>query len=206
MLKKVFLTIFVCAPASIVLLSCGSSEQAARYRKNQEALQAYEKQQAEEDRANGVNRGVASREDREKQRQRDLDADKTIADLRAASPTDRDALNPIIAKLESYRACKAVPDLMHLLKDSPDDYVAGLSAQAIAMCYDRNTYETIIDQFLRRTPTAVMIDAIGKINTTDPRVVERIKKLCVEPNEDSSIPMFALRIKHQMEGALNRPI
>jgi len=162
--------------ALFVLLSLLSSNQAGRERQKQAAIETFDKKQVEDARA--MEGGVASKEDRGKQIQQDLDADKEIANL--GSP-DREVVNHAIVMIEYYRACKAIPDLMHLLKESPDDYIAGLAAQAIATCYQRATFDTIIEEFLRRDATPVMLDAVGKINTTDPRVIEKLKKLIDEP-------------------------
>jgi hypothetical protein len=201
MLKKDVLAVLLCALASLGTSSCAGSEQVARERQKQAAIEAFDKKQAEDARA--IEGGVATKEDREKRIQRDLDADKEIANLR--SP-DRDVVNHAIMMGEYYRACKGVPDLMHLLKESPDDYIAGLSAQAIAVCNERTTFDAIIDEFLRRKTTPVMVDAIGKINTTDPRVIEKIKKLIAEPNEDEDVPVFARRVKTQIEMSLNKSL
>jgi len=201
MSKKAVLTILLSALASLGAFSCGSSEQVARERQKQAAIEAFDKKQAEDARA--MEGGVATKEDREKQIQRDSDAYREIANLH--SP-DRDVVNHAIMMVEYYRACNAVPDLMHLLKESPDDYIAGLSAQAIAVCNDRTTFDAIIDEFLRREATPVMLDAIGKINTTDPRVIEKIKTLIAEPNKDEDVPVFARRVKAQMEQSLNKSL
>jgi hypothetical protein len=172
-----------------------------REREKHAAIQEIDRKNAEEAPAEAA--GVASAEDRAKQAQRDLDADKAIANL---GSSDKDVLNEAIQKIQFYRACKAVPELMDLLKESPDDYIAGISAQTIAVCYERSTFDTIVDQFLRRNATPSMIDAIGKIDTSDQRVIEKIQKLAAEPNQDDDVPVVALRVKKQLEQALNRPL
>jgi hypothetical protein len=201
MLKKALLTILLCALALVVLLSRSSSNQAERERKKQAAIEELDRKNAEE--APAMARRVATDADRAKQAERDLDADKAIANL---GSSDRDVLNEAIQKIQYYRACKAVPQLMHLLEESPDDYIAGISAQTIAVCYQRSTFETIIDEFLRRNATPSMIDAIGKINTTDQRVIEKVKKLIAKPNQDEYVLRSALRLKSQLEISLNKPI
>lgn len=195
MLKKAFLTIAMSALVLVVLFSRASSNQAERERKKQAAIQELDRKNAEDPQ---LNRGVATDEDRAKQAQRDLDADNAIANLRSS---DRDVLNEAIQKIQYYRACKAIPDLMRLLKESPDDYIAGISAQTIAVCNDRSTFDTIVDQFLRRNVTASMIDAIGEIDIYDQRdrVIEKLEKLSTEPNEDEDVPRFARRVKEQIE-------
>jgi hypothetical protein len=198
MLRKALLAILILA--SVVLVSCTNSEQVARERKKQAVLQELDRKNAEEA-ATVV--GVASKEDRAKQMQRDLDAENAIANL--GSP-DREVLNEAIQKIQYYRACQAVPQLMDLLKASPDDYIAGISAQTIAVCHQRSTFDTIVDQFLRRNDTPSMIDAIGKIDSSDPRVIKKIKKLIAEPNQDEYVPVTALRVKQQLEMALHRPL
>jgi hypothetical protein len=47
---------------------------------------------------------------------------------------------------------------MDLLKASQDDYIAGISAQTIAVSHQRSTFDTIVDQFLRCNDTPSMID------------------------------------------------
>jgi hypothetical protein len=76
-----------------------------------------------------------------------------------------------------YRAGKAVPELMHLLKESPDDYIAGISAQTIAVCGDRSTFDTIVDQFLRRKAEPSMIFAVEETGTSDERLFQKRDKL-----------------------------
>jgi hypothetical protein len=199
MLRKACLTILILALASVVLVSCTNSEQVERERKKQAVLQELDRENA----GAAATVGVASKEDRAKQVQRDLDAENAIANLRSA---DREVLNAAIQKIQYYRACQAVPQLMDLLKASPDDYIAGISAQTIAVCHQRSTFDTIVDQFLRRNDTPSMIDAIGKIDSSEPRVIKKIKKLIAEPNQDEYVPVAALRVKQQLEMALNRPL
>jgi limonene-1,2-epoxide hydrolase len=201
MLKKVLLTVVLCFAALFIFLSVISSNQARRDRKRQAALEEFERKQAEE--ALTMNRGVATPEDRAKQAQRDEDAEKAIADL---SSSDHDVLNEAIQKIQGYRACKAVPELQRLLKQSSDDYIAGISAQTIAVCNERPMFDTIVDEFLRRDATLPMIDAVGKIATSDPRVIEKLNKLITEPNKDEYVPVFARRAKGQLELAQNKPL
>ena len=145
--------------------------------------------------------GVASAADRAKQAQRDLDTDQAIANLRSS---DREVLNEAIQKIQSRRACKAVPDLMDILKESSDDYIAGISAQTIAVCKDPSTYDAIVDQFLRRSATPSMIYAIGDIDTSDQRVPEKLDQLISEPNQDEDVPRFARFVKDKFHLAPNK--
>jgi hypothetical protein len=194
-LKTALMTIVGCVVALFLLLSLISSNQAGRERGKQEAIRELDRKNTEEARAEEA--GVASKEDRAKQVERDLDADKAIANL---GSSDREVLNEAIQKIESYRACKAVPELRRLLKESPDDYIAGMSAQTIAMCGDRSAYDIIVDQFLRRKAEPSMIFAVGGTGTSDERVFQKLDKLISEPNPDyEEVPRLAQRMKEQLE-------
>jgi hypothetical protein len=135
---------------------------------------------------------------REKQRQRQLDDEKEFANLH--SP-DRDVLNHAIQVMGIDRVCKAIPDLMVIMKENSEDYMAGISAQAISECHQRSTYAAIVDEFLRRKATGSMIYAIGNIDIYDKRdqVLEKLGKVSTEPNEDEEVPRWAARIKQQIE-------
>ena len=135
------------------------------------------------------------------QAQRDLEVNEDIANLRSL---DREVVNQAIQRIQYYRSCKAVPDLVDLLKESPDDYIAGVSAQTIAVCKDRSTYDTIVDQFLRRNATPAMIYAVGEIDTSDERVPEKLDRLISEPNQDAYVPKIARRVKNQFQLAQNK--
>jgi hypothetical protein len=194
-LKTALMTIVGCVVALFVVLSIISSNQAGQERRKQEAIRELDRKNAEE--APAQQAGVASSADRAKQAERDLDADKAIANLSSA---DRDVLNGAIQKIQYYRACKAVPELMHLLKESPDDYIAGISAQTIAVCGDRSTFDTIVDQFLRRKAEPSMIYAVEKTGTSDERVFQKLDRLVSEPNpEYEEVPQVARRVKEKLE-------
>jgi len=194
-LKTALMTIVGCVVGLFVVLSIISSNQAGRERRKQEAIRELDRKNAEE--APALQAGVPSSADRAKQVERDLDADKAIANL---SSSDRDVLNEAIQKIQYYRACKAVPELMHLLRESPDDYIAGISAQTIAVCGDRSAFDTIVDQFLRRKAEPAMIYAVEKTGTSDERVFQKLDKLVSEPNpEYEEVPQVARRAKEQLE-------
>jgi hypothetical protein len=194
-LKTALLTIIGSVVALFVTLSIISSNQAGRERRKQDAIQEFDRKNAEE--APALEVGVASIADRAKQAQRDLDADKAIANLRSS---ERDVLNEAIQKIQYYRACKAIPDLMYLLKESSDDYVAGIAAQTVAVCGDRSTFDTIVDQFLRRKAEPSMIFAVGETGTSDERVFQKLDKLVSQPNpEYEEVPQVARRAKEQLE-------
>jgi len=199
MLKTALVAIVVCVLALFLLVSLISSNQAGRERRRQEAIRELDRRNAEE--APAVAAGVASAADRAKQAQRDLDTDQAIANLRSS---DREVLNEAIQKIQSRRACKAVPDLMDILKESSDDYIAGISAQTIAVCKDPSTYDAIVDQFLRRSATPSMIYAIGDIDTSDQRVPEKLDQLISEPNQDEDVPRFARFVKDKFHLAPNK--
>jgi hypothetical protein len=173
-----------------------SADRARRYRKQQAAIQEFDRKQAEDARA--MAGGVASPEDREKQKQRELEDDKEIANLHSS---DHEVLNHAIQVLGIHRVCKAIPDLMVIMRESSEDYIAGISAQAIAECHQRSTFPAIVDEFLRRNATVSMIDAIGKIDIYDKRdqVLEKLGKLSTEPDDDAEIRRWAARIKQQIE-------
>jgi hypothetical protein len=194
-LKSALMTIVGCVLALFVVLSLISSNQAGRERQKQAAIREFDRKNAEE--APAQKAGVASNEDRAKQVERDSDADKAIANL---GSSDRDVLNEAIQKIQYYRACKAVPELMRLLKESSDDYIAGVSAQTIAVCGDRAAFDTIVDEFLRRKAEPSMIFAVGETGTSDKRVFQKLDKLVSEPNpEYEEVPQLARRVKQQLE-------
>jgi hypothetical protein len=193
-LKTALMTIVGCLVALFVVLSIISSNQAGRERQKQEAIRELDRKNAE---ATAQQTGVASSEDRAKQAERDLDADRAIANL---GSSDRDVLNEAIQKIQYYRACKAVPELTHLLKESPDDYIAGISAQTITVCGDRSSFDTIVDQFLRRKAGPSMIYAVEKTGTSDERVFQKLDQLISEPNpEYEEVPQVARRAKEHLE-------
>jgi hypothetical protein len=170
-----------------------SSKQAARDRQRQEAIRQWEKQNAEEAALQEKVPRLAPAA-QEVRADPNYNADEDIDDLRSS---DREVVNEAIQRIQSHKACKAVPDLLYLLETSSDNYIAGISAQTIAVCKDRSAYDTIVDQFLRRDDTPSMIDAIGKIETSDERVPEKLDRLISEPNPDEDVPRFASYVKSQ---------
>jgi hypothetical protein len=194
-LKTALMTIVGCVAALFVVLSIISSNQAGRERAKQEAIRELDRKNVEE--APALEAGVATNADRAKQAERDSDADKAIANLHSS---DRDVLNEAIQKIQYYKACNAVPELIDLLKESSDDYIAGISAQTIAVCGDRSGFETIVDQFLRRKAEPSMIFAVGETGTSDERVFQKLDKLVSEPNpEYEEVHQVARRAKAQLE-------
>ena len=157
-LRTALVTIGICLLAMTLIVSVISSKQAARERRRQAALRQYEKENAEEA---ARERKVASRLPAVEPPPADpnYDGDEDINSLRSS---DREVVNEAIQRIQSHKACKAVPDLLYLLETSSDNYIAGISAQTIAVCRDRSAYDTIVDQFLRRDATASMIDAIRR--------------------------------------------
>lgn len=201
MLKKALVTIVGCLLALLLLVSLISSNQAHRERQKQEAILEFDRKNAEEaalQRAKAASDAPAAQGT---QARWDLDASEDIANLR--SP-DREVVNVAIQRIQFHKACKAVPDLMDLLTETSDDYIAGISAQTIAVCKDRSTYDTIVDQFLRRTATPSMIYAVGNIDTSDERVPEKLDQLISEPNQDQYVPRVARRVRNQFQLAQNK--
>jgi len=193
MLRTASVTIGSCFLALLIILSLMSSKQAARDRQRQEAIRQWEMENAEEAALQQKAPRLAPAV-QEVRADPNYNADKDIDDLRSS---DREVVNEAIQRIQSHRACKAVPDLLYLLETSKDDYIAGISAQTVAVCRDRSAYDTIVDQFLRRDDTPSMIDAIGKIETSDERVPEKLDRLISEPNPDEDVPRFASHVKSQ---------
>jgi len=193
MLRTALATIGSCLLALLIILSVMSWKQAARGRQRNEALRQWEKQNAEEAALQQKVPRLAPAA-QEVRADPNYNADEDIDDLRSS---DREVVNEAIQRIQSHKACKAVPDLLYLLETSSDNYIAGISAQTIAVCRERSAYDTIVDQFLRRDATASMIDAIGKIETSDERVPEKLDRLISEPNPDEDVPRFASHVKSQ---------
>jgi hypothetical protein len=165
MLKKVLVTIVGCLLVLLVLVSVISSKQAHRERQKEEAILEFDRKQAEEAVLQQAKAASLTAAAQATQAQWDRDTDEDIANLRSS---DREVVNEAIQRIQFHKACKAVPELMDLLKESRDDYIAGISAQTIAVCHQRSTFDTIVEQFLRRNDTPSMIDAIGKIGSSGP--------------------------------------
>jgi hypothetical protein len=193
MLRTALVTIGSGFLALLIILSVMSSKQAARDRRRHEALRQWEKENAEEA-ARQQNAPRLAPVAQEVRADPNYNADEDIDDLRSS---DREVVNEAIQRIQSHKACKAVPDLLYLLETSKDDYIAGISAQTIAVCKNRSSYDTIVDQFLRRNDTPSMIDAVGKIETSDERVPKKLDRLISEPNQDEDVPRFASYVKSQ---------
>lgn len=198
MLKKALLTIVSCFLVLFILLSVISSSQAVRERQKQKAIRELDRKNADE--AAVQQTAILVPAAPEAKGNPNYNADEDIDNLRSS---DREVVNGAIQRIQYYKACKAVPDLRYLLETSSDDYIAGISAQTIAVCTDRSAYDTIVDQFLRRNDTPSMIDAIGKIDISDERVPEKLDRLISEPNTDEDVPRFARRVKNQFLLAQN---
>ena len=201
MLKTALVTIVGCILALFILVSVISSNQASRERQKQEAIRELDRKNAEQVAWQEREAASVTAASQATQAQRDLEVNEDIANLRSL---DREVVNQAIQRIQYYRSCKAVPDLVDLLKESPDDYIAGVSAQTIAVCKDRSTYDTIVDQFLRRNATPAMIYAVGEIDTSDERVPEKLDRLISEPNQDAYVPKIARRVKNQFQLAQNK--
>jgi len=201
MLKTALVTIVGCILALFILVSVISSNQASRERQKQEAIRELDRKNAEQVAWQEREAASVTAASQATQAQRDLEVNEDIANLRSS---DRDVVNQAIQRIQYYRSCKAVPDLVDLLKESPDDYIAGVSAQTIAVCKDRSTYDTIVDQFLRRNATPAMIYAVGEIDTSDERVPEKLDRLISEPNQEAYVPKSARRVKKQFQLAQNK--
>jgi hypothetical protein len=200
MLKTALVTIVGCVLALFILVSVISSNQASRERQKQEAIRELDRKNAEQVAWQEREAASVTAASQATQAQRDLEVNEDIANLRSS---DREVVNQAIQRIQYYKSCKAVPDLVDLLKENPDDYIAGVSAQTIAVCKDRSTYDTIVDQFLRRNATPAMIYAVGEIDTSDERVPEKLDRLISEPNQGAYVPKIARRVKNQFQLAQN---
>ena len=201
MLKTALVTIVGCLLALFILVSVISSNQASRERQKQEAIRELDRKNAEQVAWQEREAASVTAASQATQAQRDLEVNEDIANLRSS---DREVVNQALQRIQYYKSCKAVPDLVDLLKESPDDYIAGVSAQTIAVCKDRSTYDTIVDQFLRRNATPAMIYAVGEIDTSDERVPEKLDRLISEANQDAYVPKIARRVKNQFQLAQNK--
>ena len=196
-LKTALLTIISCLVVLFVGLSMISSKQANRERQKQEAVRELDRKIAEEAAVEQTERAAVPPVAQANQVSNDFNPDLEIVHLRSS---DREVVNHAIQQIQYYKACKAVPELVILLKESPDDYIAGISAQTIAVCKDASEYDTIVDQFLRRKAEPSMIYAIGETGTSDERVFQKLDKLISEPNPDyQEVPRIARRAKEQLE-------
>jgi hypothetical protein len=200
MLKKLLVTIGGSLLALLVLVSVISSKQGHREREKQAAILEFDRKNAKEASLQQAKAASAAAAAYATQAHWDLETEEDIANLR--SP-DRAVVSAAIQRIRFHKACKAVPDLMDLLKESRDDYIAGISAQTIAVCGERSIYDTIYDtiadQFLRRDATPSMIDAIGNIDTSDERVAGKLDRLISEPNQDEDVPRVARRVRNQFQ-------
>ena len=105
----------------------------------------------------------------------------------------------MIQRLSTHHVCRAVPDLIEILKITRDDYIAGVAAQAVVRCKQAVTYPTVVDEFLNRQATPALIFAVGETGSQDDRVYAKLHKLITVPNADTLVPKFAVHAKQQID-------
>ena len=194
------ITVAVCFTVIFAYLSAESSKQVELDRERKEFRRQFnEQQQREADAAEA--RQAAWRlehpvEQHEARKQDSFDEDAEIAHLKSS---DREVLNETIQKLQIRKVCRVVPDLLEIMKTTTDDYIAAISASAIADCKQPSTYPLIVDQFLQRPAVPAMIRAVGETGSQDDRVYAKLHKLITEPNDDPMITGFARHAKQQID-------
>jgi hypothetical protein len=193
------ITVAVCFTAIFAYLSVEGSKQVKRDRERQEFARQFNEDQRRE--ADAEKRQAASRiehpiEQYEARKSEPFNEDVEVANLKSS---DREVLNVTIQKLQIHKVCRVVPDLMEIMKASTDDYVAAISAGAIADCKQPSTYTAIVEQFLQRPPVPALIRAVGETGSQDDRVYAKLHKLITQPNDDPMIPNFAQHAKQQID-------
>ena len=194
------ITVAFCFTAIFAYLSVESSKQVKRDRERQEFARQFSEEQRREA-ADAEKRQAAWKiehptEKYEARKSEPFNEDVEVANLKSS---DREVLNVTIQKLQIHKVCRVVPDLMEIMKATPDDYLAAISAGAIADCKQPSTYAAIVDQFLQRPPVPAMIRAVGETGSQDDRVYAKLHKLITEPNDDPMIPNFAQHAKQQID-------
>ena len=202
--RLILVTLTCCLIAIFAFLSVHSSRQAARERGKQEAILRFMEEQEREDEKLGQERAQWRQEHPEELVHQPepvatparIDVDAEIGNLKSS---DHDTLNSAIMRLDYAKACRALPDLMEVLRSNSDDYLAGMAAQAITNCKQPETYPVVVEEFLRRTPQSGMLYAVGQTGTQDDRVYARLFKLINEPNPDPDLRRDARRAKQQLD-------
>ena len=193
------ITVTVCFTAIFAYLSVESSKQVKRDRERRElARQFSEDQRREADEAE--KRQVAWKVERPEQHEartpESFNEDVEVDNLKS---TDREVLNVSIQKLQIHKVCRVVPDLMEIMKTTTDDYIAAISASAIADCKQPSTYAAIVNQFLQRPAVPALIRAVGETGSQDDRVYAKLHQLITEPNDDPMVPNFAQHAKQKID-------
>ena len=190
----------ICLLAIFTYLSMESSKQARSDHERQEAIRQFDEEQKREVVENEAKQLARGNEHAVEETQRPspagIDEDAEIANLKSF---DHEVLNSAIQRLSIHHVCRAIPDLIEILKSTRDDYIAGIAAQAIVGCKQPVTYGTVVDEFLNRPATPALIFAVGETGSQDDRVYRKLHKLITEPNPDSLVPKFAVHAKQQID-------
>ena len=193
-------TIGICLIAILAYLSVESSKQARREHECQEAIRQFDEEQKREVAEQEAKQLAWRREHPVEETQRPaaagIDEETEITNLKSS---DREVLNSVIQRLSIHHVCRAVPDLIEILKSTRDDYIAGIAAQAVVGCKQPVTYPTVVDEFLNRQATPALIFAVGETGSQDDRVYAKLHKLIIEPNADALVPKFAVHAKQQID-------
>jgi hypothetical protein len=192
-------TIGICLIAIFAYLSVESSKQARQEHERQEAIRQFDEQKREV--AEQVAKQLAWRrehpvEETQRPAAAGIDEETEITNLKSS---DRDVLNSAIQRLSIHHVCRAVPDLIEILKSTRDDYIAGFAAQAVVGCKQPVTYPTVVGEFLNRQATPALIFAVGETGSQDDRVYAKLHQLITEPNADTLVPKFAIHAKQQID-------
>jgi hypothetical protein len=196
----VAIPVVVCFTAIFAYLSVESSRQVRRDRERQEFIRQFDEQQHRE--ATEAEAGRAAwrlehpGEQHEARQLEPFNEDAEIANLKSS---DREVLNQAIQKLQVHKVCQVVPDLMEIMKTTTDDYIAAISAGAIADCKQPSTYPAIVDEFLQLPAVPALIRAVGETGSQDDRVYAKLHKLITSSNDDPMIPSFARHAKQQID-------
>jgi hypothetical protein len=193
-------TVGICLLAIFTYLSVESSKQARSDHERQETIRQFDEEQKREVAEQEAKQLARGREHPIEETQRPspegIDEDTEIANLKSF---DHEVLNSAIQRLSIHHVCRAVPDLIEILKSTRDDYIAGIAAQAIVGCKQPVTYPMVVDEFLNRVATPALIFAVGETGSQDDRVYAKLHRLITEPNADSLVPKFAVHAKQQID-------
>jgi len=196
-------TVGVCLIAIVAYLSVESSKQARLDHDHREAIRQFDEEQKRET-AEQQAKQMARRREHPVEETRPtasgvMDEDRELANLKSS---DREVLNSAIQTLSIHHVCRAVPDLVDILKSTRDDYIAGIAAEAIVGCKEPATYPSVVEEFLNRSATPALILAVGEMGSQDDRVYAKLHKLITEPNSDPLVPKFAIHAQQQIDSQM----
>jgi hypothetical protein len=199
--RLIAVTVGICLLAIFAAyLSVESARQSRRDHERRETLRQFAEEEnrkaAEEQAKQAAWRREHPVEETHRPASAQVNEDAEIANLKSS---DREVLNSAIQRISIHHICRAVPDLVEILKNTQNDYIAGISAEAIVGCKVPAAYSTVVDEFLKRPATAAMIFAVGETGSQDDRVYAKLNKLITEPNSDPLILRFASHAKQQID-------